>query len=143
MTIITNLEMILADSYALYFKTQNYHWNVTGAEFKSLHLLFEEQYQELINAIDEIAERIRTLDTKIAKISEFIKLATITEANADLTAVNMVKDLAKDQDIIVTTLTNGLKIAQKSRDEATADIIIQRIKIHQKNRWMLVSSLGN
>jgi starvation-inducible DNA-binding protein len=143
MTIITNLEIILADSYALYLKTQNYHWNVTGQEFKSLHLLFEEQYKDLINAIDEIAERIRALDAKVTKISKFIKLATVTEADSNLRAMAMVQDLAKDQDIIVTTLTNGLKIAQKFGDEASADIIIQRIKIHQKNRWMLVSSLNN
>ncbi len=143
MTITDNLKVILADSYALYLKTQNYHWNVTGPEFKTLHLLFEDQYNELSDAIDEIAERIRALDSQVGKFSEFIKLSSISEATANIKSSKMLEDLVRDQDIIISTLTNGLKIAQQSSDEASADIIIQRIKSHQKNKWMLVSSLDN
>lgn len=143
MTVTEVLEKILADSYALYFKTQNYHWNVTGTEFRSLHLLFESQYTELAEAIDEIAERIRTLGKKVPKLSKFIKLASVSEADWDLDSPAMITDLAKSQDTILASLNDGLKISQKSGDEGTADMIIQRIKVHEKNKWMLVSSLKN
>lgn len=143
MTVIKALEKILADSYALYLKTQNYHWNVTGTEFRSLHLLFESQYTELAEAIDEIAERIRALGVKVPKLSEFIKLASVSEADSNLDSSSMIMDLAKNQDILITSLNNGLKISQKSGDEGTSDIIIQRIKVHEKSRWMLISSLKN
>lgn len=143
MTVIEALEKILADSYALYLKTQNYHWNVTGTEFRSLHLLFESQYTELAEAIDEIAERIRALGIKVPKLSEFIKLASVSEADSNLDSSSMIMDLAKNQDILISSLNNGLKISQKSGDEGTSDIIIQRIKIHEKSRWMLISSLKN
>ena len=143
MTVIEILEKILADSYGLYFKTQNYHWNVTGTEFRSLHLLFESQYTELAEAIDEIAERIRTLGPKVGPLSKIIRLASITEADGNLDSASMLADLAKDQDNMVASLYNGLKISEQAGDEGTSDMIIQRIKVHEKNKWMLVSSLKN
>ncbi len=94
---------ILADSYALYFKTQNYHWNVEGAEFRSLHLLFEGQYEDLAESLDELAERIRSLNAKVPALSDLIKLASIDEANLNATANEMLKSLTKDQDIIRDT----------------------------------------
>ncbi|ADE30370.1 Dps family protein [Rickettsia prowazekii] len=141
MQLVKALEQILADSYVLYFKTQNYHWNVEGAEFRSLHLLFEEQYKDLAESLDEIAERIRSLGTKVPIFSNLIKLASIDGTNPSATANEMLKSLIKDQDIIRETLYNGLKVAQEERDECTADMIIGRIKVHEKNRWMLKSSL--
>jgi len=141
MSSIQALKIILADSYALYLKTQNYHWNVTGTEFKTLHLLFEDQYQELAESIDEIAERIRILGQKVPALSDFIKLSSISNAHTDFNSVQMLKDLAKDQEIMVTNLNIGLKIVQKASDEASADLIVGRITIHEKNRWMLVSSI--
>lgn len=141
MQVIKALEQVLADSYALYFKTQNYHWNVEGAEFRSLHLLFEGQYEDLAESLDELAERIRTLDAKVPALSNLIKLASISEPNPNASANEMLKSLVKDQDIIIDTLYKGLKIAQSEGDEGTADMIIGRIKVHEKNRWMLKSSI--
>ncbi|WP_341791720.1 Dps family protein [Rickettsia endosymbiont of Gonocerus acuteangulatus] len=141
MQVIKALEQVLADSYALYFKTQNYHWNVEGAEFRSLHLLFEGQYEDLAESLDELAERIRTLDAKVPALSNLIKLASISESNPNASANEMLKSLVKDQEIIRDTLYKGLKIAQSEGDEGTADMIIGRIKVHEKNRWMLKSSI--
>lgn len=141
MVVTKILEIILADSYALYLKTQNYHWNVTCPEFRSLHLLFEGQYKDLAEAIDEIAERIRILGSKVVEMSELIKLSSISDADSKSNDIEMLKGLAKDQQIIVDNLNKGIKIAQKSGDEGTADIFIQRLKVHQKNHWMLVSSI--
>lgn len=141
MQVIKALEQVLADSYALYLKTQNYHWNVKGAEFRSLHLLFEGQYEDLAESLDELAERIRTLDAKVPALSNLIKLASISEPNPNASANEMLKSLVKDQEIIRDTLYKGLKIAQSEGDEGTADMIIGRIKVHEKNRWMLKSSI--
>lgn len=141
MQVVKALEQILADSYALYFKTQNYHWNVEGAEFRSLHLLFEGQYEDLAESLDELAERIRTLGAKVPALSTLIKLASINEPNPNALASEMLKSLVKDQETIIATLYKGLKIAQSEGDEGTADMIIGRIKVHEKNRWMLKSSM--
>ncbi len=136
------LKVALADSYTLYLKTQNYHWNVTGSNFKSLHLMFEEQYNDLFLAIDLIAERIRALGEKApATYAKYINLTNIKEGNEDLDANSMVKELAQDQDVIVKTLVNVLKESQKAEDEVTAGIVADRIEIHQKNSWMLRSSI--
>lgn len=141
MKVIKALEQILADSYALYFKTQNYHWNVEGAEFRSLHLLFEGQYEDLAESLDELAERIRTLGAKVPALSTLIKLASINEPNPNAMSDEMLESLVKDQDIVRNTLYQALKIAQAEGDEGTADMIIGRIKVHEKNRWMLKSSI--
>lgn len=138
----TSLKSTLADSYVLYIKTQNYHWNVTGPNFKSLHIMFEEQYNDLFTAVDLIAERIRALGEKApGTYAKYIELTKIKEGDENLDANSMVKELANDQDIIVQTLTNALKEAQKAGDEVTAGIVTDRIEIHQKNAWMLKSSL--
>lgn len=142
--LIEAMKAVLADSYVLYVKTQNYHWNVTGPNFKALHLLFEEQYNELFVADDEIAERIRTLGERApGSMKEFLALTSITEQGKPLGAQEMVADLAADQDKIIQTLNKALKIAQEAGDEATIGLLVDRITVHEKNGWMLRSSLDD
>lgn len=136
------LKTVLADSYTLYLKTQNFHWNVTGPQFHSLHLLFETQYTDLQTAVDEIAERIRSLgDNAPGSFKSFLKLTGIKEAEDTPDATSMVKALAKDQDIVLASLQKALAAAQKAGDEATTGMVTDRITIHEKNRWMLNSSV--
>lgn len=141
-TVIDNLRIVLADSYSLFLKTQNYHWNVTGPNFQALHTMFETQYSDLFEAIDLIAERIRALGEKApGSYVSFAKLTSIIDGNVNNNASSMVQELAQDQDTIVHALNKTLKSAQAIGDEATADIMISRIEVHQKNAWMLNSSL--
>jgi len=142
-SLVSKLKVVLADSYTLYLKTQNFHWNVTGPSFQSLHNLFEEQYNDLFEANDEIAERIRTLgEAAPGSFEQFLGLKTIDEAPATPPAANaMVQELAQDQDRIVATLTAALKEAQANDDEATIGLLVDRITTHEKNGWMLKSSI--
>ena len=142
-TLLSIMEKILAESYALQLKTQNYHWNVKGSlSFYALHKLFEEQYKELVNGIDEIAEQIRKLGRLTqASFSTFQKLSSIEEGNPSLSAAAMVKALAEDQDKLIRRLNEGIKEAQTCSDEGTADLLIARIRVHTKHKWMLESSL--
>jgi starvation-inducible DNA-binding protein len=136
------LKNALADSYVLYLKTQNYHWNVTGPNFKSLHLMFEEQYTDLAAAIDLLAERIRALGEKApGSFAIYHKLTKIQEGKEEISADAMVKELLQDQEIIVKTLSAVLAEAQQAKDEVTASMVADRIEIHQKNAWMLRSSI--
>ena len=136
------LKAVLANSYALYLKTQNYHWNVKSPNFKSLHELFETQYDDLAEAIDEIAERIRALDVSVpASFDIFKKNSKIQDGNEENNAQTMVKELYQDNQMIVEIITSTLKLAQESGDEATADLMIKRTEVHQKNAWMLKSSM--
>ena len=138
---LANLEKFLANSYALMLKTQNYHWNVVGTNFKALHELFAEQYSDLFTAIDEIAERIRSLGAKVdGCFTAFAKLSTITKADNNANALQMLQNLVGDHDIIIKQLHTFIATAQQEQDEATADIFIQRLKVHEKALWMLVSS---
>ena len=141
--IVSALEKVLADSYFLYLKTQNYHWNVTGSNFKSLHELFGSFYEELSEAIDEIAERIRALGANApGSFRAFSKLATIEEEQKqNISADEMIKQLIKDHDHVLKTIRAALTVAQKAGDDATADMLIVRIEAHDKNKWMLQSSL--
>ena len=123
--VIANLESVLANTYSLYLKTQNYHWNVTGPSFKALHELFQLQYEEMIPAIDEIAERIRTLDVRVDGTYEnFSALSVIAPGNKNLNAQEMVADLVEDNLKVNSLLQKGVEIAQQLSDEATADILI-------------------
>lgn len=136
------LEKVLADSYVLMLKTHNFHWNVTGPRFKSLHDLFDEQYNELFLTIDNIAERIRALGDKInAGMESFYDISVIEDAEGLLKAEDMIKELVEDQDAIMKTISACLKEAQKSGDEITADMMIGRLQAHDKNKWMLNASL--
>lgn len=140
--VLANLNSVLANTYSLYLKTQNYHWNITGPSFKALHELFGLQYEEMIPAIDVIAERIRTLGEKVdGSYAHFDKLTVIEPGDKDLKAEEMVADLVESNLKLNDLLHKGVEIAQESGDEATADILIGRMESHQKHIWMLRSSL--
>ena len=141
---LQNLAKIaFASEFSFALKSQNYHWNVTGQSFNSLHTMFETQYNDLFLAVDLIAERIRALGEKApGTFSAYKKMTTISEGNENASATEMVKDLAQDQHKIIATLNIVLKEAHKTGDEVTASIITDRIEIHQKNAWMLNASIG-
>ena len=140
--VIKSLESILANNYALTIKTQNYHWNVTGPNFKSLHLLFEEQYVDLAAANDVLAERIRQLGGKVdASFEAFAKLSEIKNGGSNLDAAMMLEDLSASNRTVCKLLHDGIKIAQKHADEGTADILITRLEACEKSIWMLEASL--
>lgn len=140
--VIEALKKLLADNYTLYLKTQNYHWNVTGSSFNSLHLLFEALYTDLFNANDLIAERIRALGEKApGSFKDFLKLTDIKEETGYPKATEMVKNLAKDQETITATAEALLQAAEEAGDEPTVDLAIGRQEVHQKNHWMLKAHL--
>ena len=141
-SVSTALKAVLADSYALYLKTQNYHWNVSGPHFKSLHLLFEEQYTDLALAVDAIAERIRTLGEKApGSFAAYNALKTIEDGDEDAKSDVMVQMLADDQQRIIASLNAARKAAHTADDEVTIGMVVDRIAVHEKNAWMLRSSL--
>lgn len=140
-TIVGKLEIILADTYALYLKTQNYHWHVKGPQFKSLHELFEMQYRELAEAVDEVAERLLILGHQApATFDAFIRLKTIADGNSANPAQTMVKELAADHATLVNDLNQAMHIAQAENDEGTVSLLADRIAAHQKAHWMLSAS---
>ena len=137
------LSKLLADSYSLYLKTHNYHWNVEGPLFNTLHLMFEEHYTELATAVDEIAERIRTLGVKApGSYTAFGKLTNIEEATGDETAEEMIRQLVIGQETVARTAREAFRAAEAASDESTADLLTQRMQIHEKNAWMLRSMLA-
>lgn len=134
---------LLADSYSLYLKTHNYHWNVTGPMFNSLHLMFEGHYTELALAVDLIAERIRALGfIAPGSYSEFAKLTKIIEHSGDLDATTMIKDLIVAHEIVLKTARDALPFAEKANDQVTIDLVTQRLQVHEKTVWMLRSSVA-
>lgn len=141
--IASGLARLLADSYTLYMKTQNYHWNVEGPMFNTLHLMFEGHYTELATAVDEIAERIRALGVKApGSYSEFAKLASVEEAKGGESAEEMIRQLVIGQETVARTAREIFPAAEKASDEPTADLLTQRIQSHEKNAWMLRSMLA-
>ena len=141
--IATGLSELLADSYTLYLKTHNYHWNVEGPLFNTLHLMFEAQYTELAIAVDELAERIRALGIKApGSYSDFAKLTSVEEAKGDESAEEMIRQLALGQEAVVRTARAVFPVADAANDEPTADLLTQRMHIHEKNAWMLRSMLA-
>ena len=140
--IADRLSALLADSYSLYLKTHNYHWNVTGPLFNTLHTMFEEQYTELAAAVDEIAERIRALGIKApGSYSAFSSLTSIDEASGDENAEDMIRALVDGQETVARTARDAFPAADSANDEPTADLLTQRMQIHEKNAWMLRSML--
>lgn len=134
---------LLADSYTLYLKTHNFHWNVTGPMFNTLHLMFEAQYNELALAVDLIAERIRALGFPApGSYREFLKLSTIPEATGSPTAEEMIRQLVEGQESIVRTARSIFPLVDDAHDEPTADLLTQRMQVHEKTAWMLRSLLG-
>ena len=141
-SVVETLKSVLADNYMLYLKTQNYHWNVDGPRFKGLHLMFEEQYKELAEAIDTVAELIRGLGEKApGTFDAYNKNTVIKSGNENATAEQMIKDLSDDQEAIQKTLHKALDAAQKANDEVVAGFLIERLTVHRKTAWMLKSSL--
>lgn len=138
--ICEGLSVLLADTYTLYLKTHNYHWNVTGPMFQTLHTLFETQYNELALAVDEIAERIRALgEFAPGSYKEFAKLTSIKEADGIPSAEEMIKDLVKGQEAIAKTARSIVPVADKASDEVSLDLLTQRMMVHEKTAWMLRS----
>ena len=135
------MEVLLADTYALYLKTQNYHWHVKGPNFKTLHELFETQYLELAQAVDDIAERILTMGhTAPATFKEFLQLKKIKDGDASIPSDEMVKELAQDHSQILEDLKKAISAAQKNNDEGSLVLLSDRIAHHEKIRWMLGAS---
>jgi len=143
MSATSGLKVVLANTYTLYLKTQNYHWNVVGPHFNTLHSFFESQYEELSDATDEIAERIRALgDNAPGSFKEFNELKTIHEAKTKIDAFSMVKDLIESHETVVKNLHLILKQAEDEEDDVTQDLIVGRLAAHEKMLWMLRSHLG-
>lgn len=132
------LEHLLADSYTLYLKALNYHWNVTGPMFRSLHLMFEEQYMDLRDAVDEIAERIRALGYLApAGYEAYSRLTSIPEGTGSEDAMEMVRNLAEGHETVARTAREVVAAAESAGDVASADMATERIEIHEKTAWML------
>jgi starvation-inducible DNA-binding protein len=140
--VVDPLATLLASSYTLYLKTHNYHWNVTGPMFSTLHGLFMTQYTELALAVDEVAERIRTLGAPApGSYTAFKKLSTVKEENGNPDAKTMIKHLVADQAAIIAVAKAVIKAAEKAGDQVSADLATRRMDIHSKNAWMLRSHL--
>jgi len=136
------LSRVLADSYLLYLQAHNFHWNVEGPMFHTLHQLFEMQYTELAPAIDEIAERIRALDHYApGTFTEFSKFSEIDEVSGIPEATEMTRLLMRGHEIVAHTARGVIPIAQEAGDEPTADLLISRMQVHEKAAWMLRSLL--
>lgn len=141
--IAQGLSHLLADSYTLYLKTHNFHWNVTGPMFNTLHLMFEQQYTELATAVDLIAERIRALGFPApGSYSQYAKLSTVKEETEVPDAEDMIRQLVEGQEAVVRTARKMFPAVDKVGDEASSDLLTQRMQIHEKNAWMLRSLLA-
>ncbi len=142
-TIATELGRVLADTYTLYLKTHNYHWNVTGPMFNTLHLMFEEQYNELWVAVDLIAERIRSLgEFAPGTYAQFSELTSIAEADGVPAAELMLADLVAGHEAVARTARTAFAAAESAGDQSTADLLTQRLQVHEKTAWMLRSMLA-
>jgi starvation-inducible DNA-binding protein len=136
--IAEGLAKFLADTYTLYLKTHNYHWNVTGPQFHTLHQLFMTQYTELWTAVDEIAERIRALGYPApGSYSQFSRLTSIADAEGVPAAEEMTRQLVAGHETAVRTARSVFPLAEKGNDQASIDLLTQRIRIHEKTAWML------
>ena len=141
--IADGLSRLLADSYTLYLKTHNFHWNVEGPMFNTLHLMFEQQYTELALAVDLIAERIRALGHPApGTYGAFVKLSSIKEDSGQPKAEDMIRLLVDGQEAVVRTARKIFPVVDKVGDEPTADLLTQRMQVHEKNAWMLRSLLA-
>ena len=140
--IAEGLSRLLADTYTLYLKTHNFHWNVTGPMFQTLHLMFEQQYNELALAVDLIAERIRALGHAApGTYADFAELSSIKETRGVPKATDMIKRLVEGQEAVVRTARGIFPLVEKVNDESTADLLTQRMQLHEKTAWMLRSLL--
>jgi starvation-inducible DNA-binding protein len=143
LAIAEGLSRLLADSYTLYLTTHKYHWNVTGPMFQTLHLMFETQYTELALAVDQIAERIRALDVLApGSYREFAALSSIAEDADTPDATEMIRRLVAGQEAVVRTARSLFPLVDAAHDEPTADLLTQRMQVHEKTAWMLRSLLA-
>lgn len=141
--IAEGLSRLLADSYTLYLKTHNYHWNVTGPMFQTLHTMFEEQYTELAMAVDEIAERIRALGVYApGSYKAFAGLSSVTEEEGVPAAEDMIRNLVIAHETVVRTAREVFPLAEDASDEPSADLLTQRMQVSEKTAWMLRSLLA-
>lgn len=144
MPVAGELAKVMADTYTLYLKTHNYHWNVTGPLFSSLHVMFEDQYTELWTAVDLIAERIRSLGTFApGDYVTFSRLSSIAEANGVPPAEDMVRDLVSGHEAVACTARAAIGAAEQLSDHPTVDLLVQRIEVHEKAAWMLRSIVNS
>ena len=140
--IAEGLYRLLADSYTLYLKTHNFHWNVTGPMFQTLHVMFMGQYTEIWNALDMIAERIRSLGYPApGSYKQFVALSSIPEEEGVPKAKDMIRQLVAGQEAVTRTAREVFKVVEKASDQPTADLLTQRMEVHEKNAWMLRSLL--
>lgn len=141
-SIVEGLSRLLADTYTLYLKTHNFHWNVTGPMFQTLHLMFETQYTELAMAVDLIAERIRALGSPApGTYAQFAQLSSVKEPDGIPSAQQMIEQLMRDQEAVVRTARSIFPVVDQASDEPTADLLTQRMQVHEKTAWMLRSLL--
>ncbi|MCY1272587.1 hypothetical protein D9M68_267050 [compost metagenome] len=141
-SIAEGLSRLLADTYTLYLKTHNFHWNVTGPMFNTLHLMFEGQYNELALAVDSIAERIRALGFPApGTYAAYARLSSIKEEEGVPEAKEMIRQLVQGQEAVVRTARSIFPLIDKVSDEPTADLLTQRMQVHEKTAWMLRSLL--
>ncbi|MCB0990157.1 MAG: DNA starvation/stationary phase protection protein [Acidimicrobiales bacterium] len=141
--IVEGLSRLLADTYTLYLKTHNYHWNVVGPMFNTLHLMFEQQYNELALAVDLIAERIRALGAPApGTYAQYARLSSIAEDDGVPAATDMIANLVAGQEAVVRTARSVFPVVESAGDEVTADLLTQRMQIHEKTAWMLRSMLA-
>ncbi len=139
---VTALTAMLADTYTLYLKTQNFHWNVTGPMFTTLHTLFETQYTDLAAAVDELAERVRALNSPVpGSFTEFRKVAKVQESVGRVTAREMIEQLVADQGHVSDAARKVIEAAESEDDTGSADLATRRLQQHEKNAWMLRSHL--
>jgi starvation-inducible DNA-binding protein len=138
--IAQNLAQVLADTYILYVMTQNFHWNIIDPRFYSLHKMFQEQYEDLAKAIDDLAEQIRILDIKApGSMRQFLEMGTIEEVNANLNGDEMIKQLLQSHETLCKHIRPLISKFQTFGDEGTADLLIERLRVHEKTAWMLRS----
>ena len=141
--VATHLKVLLADSYTLYLQTHNFHWNITGPSFIQLHTLFEEHYTELAVAVDDVAERIRSLGVHApGTYKEFSELSSINEVSGTPEAQEMVAILTANHEQLVRTCRTALSVAQEADDESSAALISDRMRVHEKTAWMLRSQMS-
>lgn len=140
--IAQNLSKVLADSYTLYLKTHNFHWNVTGPMFQTLHLMFEQHYTELATAVDSIAERIRALGFPApGTYRQFVELSSIKEDSGVPKAEDMIRLLVEGHEAVARTARAAFTVADEANDQPTCDLLTQRMQLHEKTAWMLRSLL--
>jgi len=141
--VVKGLSRVLADSYGLYLKTHNYHWNVVGPMFHSLHTMFEQEYTELALAVDEIAERIRALgEVAPATYRQFSRLSSVPEDEDVPDAPEMVRRLVQAHETTARTAREVLRIAEDASDQVSTDLLVRRLEVHEKTAWMLRSMVA-